>query len=96
MQDKTEIDLLKDELAQVREELVGLKGEGKSNHFDFTKKLNDEDVLNNFQEEFSKIKEKTDSISLELKEQVKQNPLQSISIAFTLGLLLSKVFGGRK
>jgi len=96
MQNKTEVEELKEEMQRLREELDSLKHSPKEKAFGFEEKLESEELIKDFQEEFSKIKDKTDQVSSELKEQVKQNPLQSISIAFALGLVLSKVFGGRR
>jgi len=96
MENKTEVELLKEEMQSLREELASLKQKPEENSFRFKDKLDNEELIKDFQEEFSKIKEKTEKVSFELKEQILQNPLQSVSIAFGLGLLLSKVFGGRR
>lgn len=58
--------------------------------------LNNDEIIKGFQEEFTKIKDKTDQVSLELMKQIEEKPLQSVSIAFGLGLLLSKILGGRR
>jgi len=94
MNDKSELEALKEEVRSLREELATVKSSDANDSFNIG--LDNDEIIKDFQEEFTKIKDKTDKISLELTEQVKQKPLQSISIAFGLGLLLSKILGGRR
>ena len=39
---------------------------------------------------------KSSEISLELQERIKEKPLQSLVVAFGVGLFFSKFFGGNK
>jgi len=91
MQEENQLDLL-EENKKLKEELKAMKEKG----FSFSENFNSDELLNDLEGEFSKLKDKTQEVSLELKDRIKENPLQSISIAFTLGLVLSRVFGGRR
>jgi len=92
MQDKSPLEQLEEENKQLKEELQALKDKG----FSFTQAFDSEGILDDLEGEFEKIKEKTQDLSLDLKEQIKQKPLQSLSIAFAAGIFLSKILGGRR
>ena len=94
MNEKSELEVLKEEVQSLREALASVQDGDKNDSFKLD--LDNDEIIKDFQEEFTKIKDKTDQVSLELKEQIKQKPLQSISIAFGLGLILSKILGGRR
>ena len=94
MNEESELEILKEEMKILREDLARMQGSKQDESF--TLDLNNDDIIKDFQEEFTKIKDKTDQVSLELMKQIKEKPLQSVSIAFGLGLLLSKILGGRR
>ena len=94
MNEKSELEALKEEVRCLREELSSVKDTEKNTSF--TLDLDNDETIKDFQEEFTKIKDKTDQVSIELKEQIKQKPLQSMFIAFGLGIVLSKILGGRR
>jgi len=96
MNENNELESLKEEMRILKEELKSLKDNSNAKAFNLGDTFNNEEIIQDFQEEFSKIKDKTEEVSDDLKEQIKANPIQSISIAFTVGILLSKVFGGRR
>jgi len=97
MTEKNELELLKEEMKMLREEMVALKAKPKGSVFEeLSENFKNEEIVQDFQEEFSKIKDKTEQVSLDLKEQVLKNPIQSISIAFGVGFVLSKLFGGKR
>ena len=94
MQENSEIFLLKEEVRQLREELNSFRR--VENNVEDDIRVESEEVIREFQEEFEKIKFKSSEISLELQEQIKEKPLQSLAVAFGVGLFLSKFFGGNK